>query len=1015
MIKPLRILSIFVLGEIFLLALMYLLLPDAVDEGEWVAAILLPIFLFPLLWHRHRIALTLDAQKERLRITLESIGDAVITTDHKGLVEFMNPVAEKLTGLSQTEVLGQDLERVLPLLDETTLAPIESPVRRVLHQLQAVQFSNHTLLVRHDGRQLAIEDSAAPIMDSKHNVTGIVVVFRDASLERQAQVKLEASEAHQREISERLSALIEALPDAIFFKDGEGRWLTVNATGKRLFQLEGTDWQGKTELELMDIQPQLRDVHKACKASDENAWAKGDRFDDIETVKDSAGKTCYFEVTKLPLFNADGSRRALVIIGRDVTERIQAEETLRKSEERWQFALEGSGDGVWDRDITTNEVFYSQRYQEMLGYDEGGIPGRYEEWVKRLHPDEKERVLEAGQRHLRGETEFFREEYRLQCKDGSWKWILARGKVVARDNDGKPLRIIGTQTDITERKKIETELDLAASVFENNSESIMITTAPDNLVLRVNRAFTEITGYSSEEIVGMHPRMLTASEQSEEFYEALWNSVKNTGSWRGELWSRRKNGEVYPGWLVITDIRNSEGIPTHYVSVLADISERKIAEQRIHHLAYYDTLTGLPNRPMLDDHLKHALANAQRNGTRIALLFMDLDNFKTVNDSLGHIAGDLLLASSAERISSCMREGDTVARLGGDEFVVVLPNLANDEDAMRAASIVAEKVRLLMGAPFDLDGHEVVVTPSIGIAIYPSDADNAVDLIRNADTAMYHAKSHGRNNHQFYAAEMNVAVVHRLKMETALRHAIARNELKLFYQPQFTSQQRIIGVEALLRWNSHEFGMVSPAKFIPLAEETGLIIPISEWVLNTACIDMQTWLEMGICRDMQNIAVNISSRQFAQADFVNSVNDILTRHRLDSSHIELELTESILMQDKENAKQKLDSLKALGFSISIDDFGTGYSSLAYLKHFPIDVLKIDQSFIRDISVDPNDEAITRAIIVMAESLNLTVIAEGVEAREQLQFLQENGCETYQGYYFAKPMPADELVSLLKSQ
>lgn len=1015
MVKPLRLLGIFVLGEAFLLALIYLFLPDTLDVGEWVVAILLPLFLFPLLWHRHRITRNLAAEKERLRITLESIGDAVITTDHAGEIEFMNPVAEKLTGYSQQEASGKDIEKILVLLDETTLVPIESPVKRVLRQLQPVEISNHTLLARRDGHRLSIEDSASPILDSDHNVVGVVIVFRDITLEHEAQLKLEASEQRQRELSERLTTLIEALPDAIFFKDGEGRWLTVNPTGQKLFQLEGVDWQGKTDDELAALQPHMCSMHEICRESDEKAWEKGSSYHNVETVPDISGRNHYFEVSKLPLFNPDNTRRALVIIARDVTDRIEAEESLRKSEERWQFALESSGDGVWDRDITTNKVFFSRRYQEMLGYLPGEIPGQFNEWVKRLHPDDKERVLAAGEKHLKGETEFFREEYRLQCKDGSYKWILARGKVVARDNAGRPLRIIGTQTDITERKKIETELDLAASVFENNSESIMITTAPDNLVLRVNKAFSEITGYSPEEVVGMHPRMLTASKQSEEFYETLWNSVKTTGRWRGELWSRRKNGEVYPGWLVITDIKNSEGVPTHYVSVLADISERKIAEQRIHHLAYYDTLTGLPNRPMLDDHLKHALANAHRNGSRIALLFMDLDNFKTVNDSLGHIAGDLLLASTAERISSCVREGDTVARLGGDEFVVVLPDLTNDEDAMRAAATVAEKVRLLMGAPFDLDGHEVVVTPSIGIAIYPSDADNAVDLIRNADTAMYHAKSRGRNNHQFYAAEMNIAVVERLKMETALRHAIARNELRLFYQPQFTSSGNIIGVEALLRWNSQEFGMVSPAKFIPLAEETGLILPISEWVLNTACVDMLAWQEMGLCRKMQNIAVNISARQFSQADFVSTVKSILERNGLASGHIELELTEGILMLDKESAKHKLDALKSHGFSISVDDFGTGYSSLAYLKHFPIDVLKIDQSFVRDITIDPNDAAITRAIIVMAESLGLTVIAEGVEVEDQLKFLLESGCQMYQGYFFARPMPSDELIALLKKQ
>ncbi len=813
--------------------------------------------------------------------------------------------------------------------------------------------------------------------------------------------------------SERLNTLIETLPDAVFFRDGNDRLVTVNMPGIRLFQLENVDWKGKTDEELMAEYPHLQDNRVCNYASNDTVWETGQRLDITETINGPFGVKRYFDVTKVPLFNPDGSRKGLVIIGRDVSDRTWAQESLRKSEERWQFALESNGDGVWDRDLINNTSYFSKRYQEMLGYEENELPAKYKTWEERLHPDDRERVLATIQRHLDNKIPHYTEEYRLQHKNGSWVWVLARGKVVSRDNTGKPLRIIGTHTDISERKKIETELALAASVFESNTESIIICSAPDNRIVRVNRTFTEMTGYSAEDAIGKNPRFLSAMDQSLDYYQSLWDTVLESGEWQGELLSRRKNGEIYPGWLVVSTIRNEHGEITHFMSMLADISERKKAESRIHNLAYFDTLTGLPNRPMLDEHLKLALANAHRYGSRVALMFLDLDHFKTINDSLGHIAGDKLLKSTGMRIASCLREGDTLARLGGDEFVILLPSLPdNDTEAMGAVTKVIEKISKAMAVPFNLEKYEAVVTPSIGVAIYPQDAQNPVDLIRNADAAMYHAKNSGRNNHQFYAVEMNLAAVRRLKMDTELRRALNKQEFVLHYQPQVNRQGKMVAVEALLRWHNSELDTLSPSQFIPLAEETGLIVPIGEWILNKACAQMKAWQTSGLYPDLKHICINISPRQFAQADFVSTLTNIIKRYELASNCVELELTEGILMHDTKDTMQKLETLKSLGFNISIDDFGTGYSSLAYLKNFPIDVLKIDQSFIRDITEQQHDSAISRAIIVMAKSLNLGVVAEGVETAQQLNFLKESGCEVYQGFYFGKPMTAEALTPTL---
>lgn len=687
-------------------------------------------------------------------------------------------------------------------------------------------------------------------------------------------------------------------------------------------------------------------------------------------------------------------------------------EQLRISEERWQFALEGNRDGVWDWNIQSGEVFFSPSYAAMYGFTNNELTSHESEWVKRLHPDDIHRVMTQVQEFLKSDQPTFYCEFRMQCKDGDWKWILSRGKLLSRDAEGKPLRMIGTHTDISQLRNQTEELRLAAEIFEQNSQSIIVTTAPSNQIIRVNPAFTQITGYSPGEALGKNPDFLESGQHAEDFFSSMWDTILREGQWCGEIWNKRKNGHVYPEMMSITAIKNKNGEITHYVSLSSDISKTKQAEEQIRDLAYYDTLTGLPNRRLLEDRLKLALANAYRTNSRVGLLFLDLDHFKTINDSLGHLAGDLLLVQSAKRISACVREGDTVARQGGDEFVLLLPDLVNDHDALYAASTVAEKIRDELRLPFDLNGFEAAVTPSIGIAIYPMDGDNMVDLVRNADTAMYHAKKNGRNNYQFYASNMNASAVKRLSLDNALRHAIERNEFILYYQPQVDAKGSILSVEALLRWHSASLGEVMPAQFIPLAEENGLIIPIGKWVLEAVCTQMRAWLDAGLTSHMVRVAVNISPRQFAQPDFNTQLVEILEKHALQPKDIELEVTESVLMQNTQEALDKLDELKRLGFKISVDDFGTGYSSLSYLKHFPIDVLKIDQSFVRDINNDADDAAISRAIISMAKNLNLKVIAEGVETCEQLNFLQENGCDAYQGYHFSRPMPAAELTALL---
>ncbi|MCE9633108.1 MAG: EAL domain-containing protein [Methylophilales bacterium] len=714
-----------------------------------------------------------------------------------------------------------------------------------------------------------------------------------------------------------------------------------------------------------------------------------------------------------PILDHNKNVNGVVLVIYDITARLKQEQALRDIEDHWRLALEANEDGLFDWDVTTGKEWFSPRYHEIYGYADGELSDEFNEWKKRLHPEDKETVLAHLQDYLHGRSPIYSIEYRMRCKNGEWKWIHARGKLVSRDAKGKPLRIVGTHEDIDLRKAQEEEMRLAASVFEKNSESIIITCPPHNKIIRVNPAFTRITGYTEEEVLGRDTLFLRSGKHDESFYQSIQNDLRLDGYWSGEMWRARKNGEIYPEWVHISAIKDDRGQVLHYVAISNDISKAKQDEEKIRELAYYDTLTNLPNRRLLEDRLKLALANAHRNDKFVVLLFMDLDHFKQVNDSLGHLAGDNLLQQTTKRILACVREGDTVARQGGDEFVLLLPDLASNAEAVHAASTVGEKIREALSMPFDLNGTDASVTPSIGISIFPTDTDDMVELIRNADTAMYHAKNSGRNNYQFYTSGMNTNAIERLGMDNALRYAIERHELSLAYQPQVDASGRIVGAEALLRWNSATLGEISPSQFISIAEDNGLILSLGNWVIDAACKQKKEWRDSGLCDDMVRIAINISPRQFFQPTFINQLLQNLEKNKITPISIELELTEGILMHDTNDTILKLTELKKLGFKISVDDFGTGYSSLAYLKYFPIDVLKIDQSFVYDLEHDPDDPAIVRAIIAMAKSLNLTVIAEGVENDKQFCFLRQYGCDAYQGFYFNHPMSAEAMTKLLK--
>jgi len=566
-------------------------------------------------------------------------------------------------------------------------------------------------------------------------------------------------------------------------------------------------------------------------------------------------------------------------------------------------------------------------------------------------------------------------------------------------------------TLLAENREADDAIRIAAVTF-NTQEGIMIT-RPDGEILRVNQAFQEITGYTAEEVIGKNPRIFQSGRHDPAFYQAMWSSISNSGKWMGEIWDKRKNGEIYPKSVTITAVRDIHQQVTHYVAIFRDISTLKQSEQEIHQLAFYDPLTQLPNRRLLLDRLQQTMSSSLRSGRHGALLFLDLDHFKIINDTQGHGMGDLLLIEVAHRLHTCVREDDTVARLGGDEFVVVLENLSIDAiEAAAQTELVGEKIRLELDKPYVLNEFECLSTVSIGISLFHGHQESSADLLQHADVALYQAKMAGRNSIRFFDPYMQTSLDMRAGMEADLRHALEKQQFRLYYQIQTNNLRHPLGAEVLLRWEHSERGLISPLDFIPLAEETGLILPIGLWVLKTACAQLKQWQDNALTRDL-TLAVNVSAKQFRHIDFVSQVQRALLDSGAKPSRLKLELTESTVLENVEDTISKMREIKALGVSFSMDDFGTGYSSLQYLKRLPLNQIKIDQSFVRDIATDTNDAAIVQTIIAMTEALGLDVIAEGVETEAQLEFLELRGCHAFQGYLFGKPVPLDEFETMLR--
>ncbi len=735
------------------------------------------------------------------------------------------------------------------------------------------------------------------------------------------------------------------------------------------------------------------------------------------------GSWHWFDVREQALARDDKGRVSRLIgVAKDITEQIEATESMRESGRRYRMLAESISDVIFTTDSELQLNYVSPSVLPVLGYNAewtiaNGFQGMAADPRQMLELfDQLEQIRSAlgnPQRLAELRSQMPARLFLFDCMRADGQKIPVELRTMLMwDEYGRFEGMLGVGRDISQQRRAEKDMRMAATVFEHSTSAILVTD-PAGYIVQVNEAFCRITGHKANDVLDQLPSMLTADRQQANQLNYIIGQLNQRGSWEGEIWLKRREGDTYPAWVGITAVHDEDGDLVSYVCFFSDISERKASEQRIHRLAYYDGLTHLPNRTLFQDRLHTALQYAERNQEWVVLMFLDLDRFKPINDSLGHAAGDRMLKDVAVRLAACVHEDDTVARMGGDEFTLLLQPRATREGALNRAVHVAEQILDSLARPFVLEGREFFVTASIGIALAPQDGRELSQLMKNADTAMYHAKERGKNNFQFYQADMNARALERLELESDLRHALEQGEFLLYYQPQFSGDgKRLTGVEALLRWRHPKRGLVPPGEFVPVLEELGLVVQVGDWVLAEACRQLKAWHQEKM--RLPKISVNISARQFADGQLAERIAAIIEDSGLPPACLELELTESILMRDVAEAMDILENLKRLGLCIAVDDFGTGYSSLNYLKQFPIDVLKIDRSFVDGLPDGERDAQIARAIIAMAHSLNLAVIAEGVETQAQLDFLREHGCDEVQGYLFGHPVPAARFEHLFGS-
>ncbi|WP_068827348.1 bifunctional diguanylate cyclase/phosphodiesterase [Pseudomonas sp. BMS12] len=892
---------------------------------------------------------------------------------------YVSPHAEKLLGYPLADWLQ-------PGFWQRTLHPDDLATALAVCERQREQVSDHEVEYRmldSQGNTVWVRDIVTLFMrDGRLVMRGLMIDISSTKLAEQA----------QRLSDEKFASVFHNCPDILVIARREdGVLLSVNHTFEQQLGISAEEAIGKTASELAiwgvpGIGPMLLDrlQHQVLNNIEMPFRRRnGEHFTGLISAQ-------HVVLDEQP---------ALVVAVRDITQLKQTQQQLKVSEEKFAKAFHASPDGMLITRLSDGRLLEANEgFTRITGHDFQGAVGRTTAdiglWAD---PEDRERMIELVR------SQGMAREFRAWIYNSKGQRRL--GELAAQPImiDDEPC-MLTIARDITEREQMQERLHQAATVFESTAEGVMITDLCQRITA-VNRAFTDITGYSEAEALGQTPRLLASGKHDSAFYAAMWHQLAAEGHWQGEVCNKRKNGELYPEWLTISAVRDQSEQVTHFVGVFADISSLKHAQDRLDYQAHHDPLTGLPNRMLFESRLDNALKDARTDHQCGAVLFLDLDRFKHINDSLGHPVGDQLLKAIALRLREQLRDIDTVARLGGDEFIVLLPGLHQPRDAER----VATKLLACFGAPFQADNHEFFTSASIGISLFPKDGNDVATLVKNADAAMYSSKAKGRNRIEFYTSNLTFQATERMTLELELRRAIERDELSLHYQPKLClSSGKLIGAEALIRWHHPVFGEVPPDRFIPLAEDNGMILQLGDWVMQEACRQMRQWQDTHA--PFGPLSVNLSGSQLRQPQLTERIAGMLGDFGLSADKLQLEITESFIMTQAEEALVILHELKELGLQLAIDDFGTGYSSLSYLKRLPLDILKIDKSFVRGLPGDPDDAAITRAIIALGRSLQMTVIAEGVETKAQELFLTSEGCEQIQGYVVSRPLPPESFAS-----
>ena len=882
-----------------------------------------------------------------------------------------------------------------------TLADIEAQFSEPeLHQRIALAVANkyprqfETLHRHKDGSLQESLVSSMPITIRGH--TYISSIWSDITERKLAERALQESE-------EKLRTLIEAVPDSIQFKDGTGHWLEANLVARQAFGLDDCDCRGNTDLELAESADQYyRDSLKMCHDTDEATWQAGKLTRVEETIPLPDGGNMVYDVIKKPLFAEDGSRKALIIVGRDVTALKLTEDALRHSVEEYSELVRRIPVGVFKLRLKPGGIpsfdYVSPRWCEINGLDRDEVIHSVDAALAIIHPDELEGFLDL----YRHPSDKLLWEGRARTKDGDVRWLHIEAQPTWLDNGD--ILWDGIQYDITEVKRGEESLRITASVFDASQEAIIITDA-DNAIIDVNPAFVRITGYRREEALGKNPSLLRSGRQSPEFYKSMWKALQEQGSWRGEIWNRRKNGEIYPEMLSINTVYDEHGNVQRHVGIFSDISHIKQHEAELSRVAHYDSLTGIPNRVLLADRMKQAIAQTSREQEMMAVCYLDLDGFKPINDNLGHDAGDRVLVEIARRIAATIRGGDTVARLGGDEFVILLLGLRMAEECVGTLERLLHEI----AQPIAIDESSVSIGASIGVSIYPLDNEEADTLLRHADQAMYLAKQAGKHRFHIYDPSLDQRARDYNEFMKSIRQALELGQFELYYQPKINLRtKQLLGAEALIRWRHPQRGVLPPSEFLHAIENTELDIRVGEWVVDTALAQLREWRQAGL--DIE-ISINISGYHLESPGFVEMLGQKLAHFpSLPAGKLQIEVLETTALEDVATVNDIIRACHELGVWFALDDFGTGYSSLSYLSRLPVDVLKIDQSFVRDMLEDRGDRAIVQGIIALAEAFERQIVAEGIETPEHYRTLVELGCEIGQGYYIARPMPAQGLVN-----